>query len=43
MTAKRWLLTLIQSGLIAWALLYLATYVDVPFVREAGGRLATLR
>ena len=45
MTAKRWLITVIQAGLIAWALLYLATYFDVPFVREAGGRAAaaTLR
>jgi hypothetical protein len=39
MAAKRWLVTLVESLLIAWALLYLATYFDVPFVREAGGRV----
>ena len=45
MTAKQWLVMLIESLLIAWVLLYLATYFDVPFIREAGGRIeaATLR
>jgi hypothetical protein len=41
MAAKRWLVTLVESLLIAWALLYLATYFDVPFVRVAGGRAAS--
>ena len=39
MTAKRWLFTVVESMLVAWALLYLATRLDVPFVREAGGRV----
>jgi hypothetical protein len=39
MTAKRWLITLIQASLIAWALLYLATYFNIPSVREAGGNV----
>jgi hypothetical protein len=37
MTAQRWLFTVVESLLLAWALLFLATYLDVPFVREAGG------
>jgi hypothetical protein len=38
MTAKRWLLTLIESLVIASVLLFLATQFDVPFVRDADGR-----
>jgi hypothetical protein len=37
MHAKRWLITLVESLLIAWALLYLATYFDMSFVNELGG------
>ena len=37
MTAKRWLFTVVESLLLAWVLLYLATRLDVPFAREAGG------
>ena len=37
MMPKQWLFTIFMSLLIAWALLYLATYFDVPFVRPAGG------
>lgn len=42
-TVYRWVMTLVLAALTAWGLLYLATYFDVPFVREAGGALATLR
>lgn len=41
MTAHRWFVTLVNSLLIGWALLYLATFCNVPFVREAGGRVET--
>ena len=37
MTTRRRLITLTVAVLISWALLYLATYFNVPVVREAGG------
>jgi hypothetical protein len=37
MVTRRWLFTLVEALLISWVLLFLATYFDVPFVREAGG------
>ena len=37
MTGSRWLVVVVQTLLLSWALLYLATYFDVPFVREAAG------
>ena len=39
MSTKRWLIVVIESLLVAWVLLYVATYFDVPFVREAGGTM----
>jgi hypothetical protein len=40
MTMKRWLIVFAQALLVSMAILYLAEYFSVPFVREAGGRFA---
>jgi len=42
MSVKRWLAVFVKAALIALAALYLAEYLDLPFVREAGGNVAQL-
>ena len=40
MTIKRALIVFAEALLISLIVLYLTAYFDLPFVREAGGRIA---
>ena len=40
MTIKRTLIVFVKALLISLLVLYLTEYIDLPFVREAGGRIA---